>query len=99
MPVRVFLFYEDYLPGALPVFELFFSGDCRLYIWRFFKVDQDMNPILFCKTFYGLAFVFAYSSGQVVGDTDVECAVLFAGQDVDVVCLHLFFWIPARGPE
>jgi hypothetical protein len=59
-----------------------------------------MHAVFLGKALHNVILVFPHSAHEVVGDADVECAITFAGENVDVVLTHCAVhhvnWILAR---
>jgi len=95
LPTWIVFFDEFHFPTPLPLLELFFSLQGRLYIRSGFIINQMMNLIFICETFYLILFVFINPSLEVIRHSDIQSPVSFVGKDINVISLHWFLlWIP-----
>jgi hypothetical protein len=78
-PLRIILFNQSYFPCPVPLFQLLLSWYRTVNICCLLKMYQEMNLILFCKSFFSIMFVFVDSSYKVICNTNIECSILFAG--------------------
>ena len=88
-PFRVAFLNQAKFPGAIPFFELLFSGDGRDHIVVHFIIHQAMNPIFFSEAFRHAVFVFPTMFHKIACHSDVERAIALAGESIDAgVFLH-----------
>ena len=93
-PLGILFLYKSYFPVSIPFLYLFFPSDCFSYIIMNFIINKSMNLIRFCESFHHILLVFITALHQITGNADIQCAVSFTCQYIDVVWVHVF-WIPA----
>jgi hypothetical protein len=76
------------LPLTMPLLQLLLSRDCRGRIVEDFIVHQLVNAIFGREPRDILRLVLMDSTDQVIGNPDVQCAVLAAGKNVHVA-IHI----------
>ena len=88
-PLRVFGFDQVDLPTAMPVFQLFLSGDRAGHVVKHLKADKAIYRIL--RRISGRQFVavLVQALDQVGRYTNVERAIGLAGEYVDAGLFHL----------
>ena len=83
LPVRIFLLDQLDLPVTFPAFQLLFAGDCFLRGGENLDVDEAIHAIRLYELGTSPAAMLIEPRADIVGDADVEGAVVAAGQDVE----------------
>ena len=88
LPGWVVLFDELELPLAVPLFDLFFSGDGMPGITMGFVVDQAMHAVLLGEAGHEVVAMLIDAAKEVAGHAGIEGAIAPAGHDVYEVLFH-----------
>lgn len=73
------------LPGASPFLEFLFSADRSQGIVVHFEPDEQGNIVARGEAFHRARFVFVDAPDEIVGDADIQHAVLLRSEHVDVI--------------
>ena len=87
-PSGVGLFDQGDLPGAVPVFELFFATDGGRHVVVKFKVNQQVHAVFLRKGFCGIIAMLPDALRQIARNANVQGAVLAARESVDSWLFH-----------
>lgn len=82
------MLYEIYFPISVPAFQLFFVVDSVFNRRVFLKPNEFGQFVPFGESRSLNFAVSVNATNQIGGNTDVECAEGFVGQDV---CVAAFF--------
>ena len=82
-PLRIFRFNQVDFPTAMPVFQLFLSGDRAGHVIEHFKADNTIYRILRGISGTQVVAMLVKALDQVRGYADVERTVELAGEYVD----------------
>jgi len=89
-PMRIFLFDKLNFPFAVPFLQLLLSRYCGERIVKDLKVHELVNVILFRKASHGLQLVLVSATNKVVCNSNVQRAMLSAGQNINkVLFIHV----------
>ena len=83
IPVRISLLDEFELPRSPPFLDRLLPRDRRRHVGEQLEVNQPMDLILFRETIPLIVSMFPNPLHQVAGDTDVECPVSLARENID----------------
>lgn len=75
-PGGVGLFDQGDLPGAVPVFELFFATDGGRHVVVKFEVNQQVHAVFLRKAFCGVIAMLPDALRQIARNANVQGAVL-----------------------
>ncbi len=64
------------------MFYYFFSLNRSFNVLVNFEVNQQVDVIGLCKSFYDIALMFVHSFYEIVCYTDISCAIFLARKDV-----------------
>jgi hypothetical protein len=75
-------------PLPMPALELLFAGNGRVHVLKKFKANEMMDRILLGEAVNRVGAMLVEARDQIGRDSDVEGAVVTAGEDVDAGLLH-----------
>ena len=82
-PFRVGLLDQFDLPLASPAFQSLLPCDRALCTVMSFVPDQAIDGISFGEPFSGFVAVLPYTTREIAGNADIQCAAGLAGQNVN----------------
>ena len=75
------MFDQTEFPGTSPFLEFLFALNRRHYITMHFVIHQVRHTVFVSETFSLVLFVLLGSLHEITCDTDIQCAIAFAGQE------------------
>src|SRR5450631_4804098 len=90
IPLRIICFDQLNLPTPPPLLEFFLTGNRRNRIITDFEPNRPRDIVLGREARNGLCRVLVNSAYEIVGNADVNRAVLSARKDIDVVAHDAF---------
>jgi hypothetical protein len=78
-PGGIFFFDKLNFPFTVPLLQLLLSRYCRQRIVKDLKIRELVNIILLCKASHCFEFVLVSASNEVVGNSNIQGAMLSGG--------------------
>ncbi len=85
MPPRIRFFDQPWLPRTIPFFHSLLSGDRESDIVVLLEIHEAMNAETLGEACNEVTLMFEGTPDDIVGDTDIQGAVLRTRKDVDEV--------------
>jgi hypothetical protein len=79
---------QPHFPRPQPVLNRFLSLNCQSDVVVVLAVNEHLESVSLCKTFYEAHAVFERAAGQITGDAGAENAVAPIGHEIEPAASH-----------